>query len=165
MRFLIVCLAIVAFVGSAHAENRAETANAFLDALTGEWTMAGTVRGEPVQYTLHCARVLQGGFIRLSMVDVQSPPQYEADVYIGYDEKAGDFIAHWLDRFGAAGSRVVANGRLKDGKLVLTFPYEGGAFRNTYAFDEASGRWSLLIEAQGKGEKWSTFAKYSAAPR
>jgi hypothetical protein len=34
----------------------------------------------------------------------------KSDVYIGFDAKANDYIAHWLDRFGAPGARVVARG-------------------------------------------------------
>ncbi len=44
------------------------------------------------------------------MIDASSPPQYEADVFIGFDTKAKDYIAHWLDNFGAPGARVVARG-------------------------------------------------------
>jgi hypothetical protein len=34
----------------------------------------------------------------------------EADVVIGFDAKAGDYVAHRLDRFGAAGAPSPASG-------------------------------------------------------
>jgi hypothetical protein len=45
--------------------------------------------------------------------DLSRPSKYQADVYLGFDAKAGDYIAHWLDQFGAAGARVVASGGLR----------------------------------------------------
>jgi len=134
--------------------------NAYLDELQGEWNMAGTIGDRPVRYRANGERVLQGGFLRLHMVDVSVPPKYEADVYIGFDAKAGDYVTHWLDRFGAAGARVVATGKRDGQRLVILFPYAEGAFRDTFAFDAKSGAWSLLLEAQGRDGAWSTFANY-----
>jgi hypothetical protein len=53
------------------------------------WPRRGSVQ-EPI-----AGRVLQGGFLKLHIIDIQSPPTYEAEVFIGFDAKADDFIAHW----------------------------------------------------------------------
>lgn len=134
-------------------------ANAYLDRLVGDWVMAGEVRGKPVTYRLHAQRVLKGGWVRLDMADGHAPPDYEASLFLGYDPKAGDVIAHWLDQFGAAGARVVATGRLADGRLVLAFPYAEGAFRDTFTL-EGPDAWALVIEGQAADGHWSPFARY-----
>ena len=134
--------------------------NAYLDELQGDWDMVGMVRGQPVRYRAHGERVLQGGFLRLHMADVAVPPKYEADVFIGFDAKAGDYVSHWLDRFGAGGARVVATGRRDGRRLIIHFPYTEGAFRDTFTFDPDSRAWSLLLEAQGRDGAWATFASY-----
>jgi hypothetical protein len=95
------------------------------------------------------------------MIDLGSPPRYEAEVFIGYDAKAHDYIAHWLDRFGAAGSRVVARGERQGDELVLTFPYAEGAFRDTLTWRPTSKSWTLLLESQASDGRWSTFATYT----
>jgi hypothetical protein len=89
--------------------------------------MAGSFGGKSVRYLPHGQRVLRGGFIKLQMIDAGSPPQHEADVFIGFDANANDYIAHWLDRFGAPGARVVARGERQGQRLVLFFPYAVGA--------------------------------------
>jgi len=130
--------------------------------------MAGTLGSKPVRYFADGQRVLQGGFMKLHMIDAASPPQYEAEVFIGFDAKAKDYIAHWLDRFGAPGARVVARGERQGQRLVLLFPYAGGAFRDTFTRQPGSRSWSLLLESQEGNGTWSTFASYSlirAAPR
>jgi hypothetical protein len=132
----------------------------YLDELQGKWVMAGTLGGKPVRYFAEGQRVLDHAFIKLHMIEVGSPQRYEADVFVAFDHKANDYIAHWLDRFGAAGARVVARGERQDQRLVLIFPYAEGAFRDTFTWQPVSGSWSLLLESQGADGAWSTFATY-----
>jgi len=136
-------------------------ANALLDGLQGHWNMEGTVMGEPVRYRAEGARVLQGGFLRLHMIDANSPPQYEAAVYIGYDVKAKEYIAHWLDGFGAAGARVVGSGSRAGDRIAIHYPYSSGTFRNMFTWRPVRRDWTLLIESQQRDGTWSTFASYT----
>ena len=135
----------------------------------GPWVaaalMEGTLGGNPVHYLADGERVLNGGFLKLHMIDVQSPPQYEAQLFIGYDPKANDFVAHWLDRFGAAGARVVASGRRQGQRLVLHFPYAEGAFRDSLLWQPASASWSLLLESQRPDGSWVEFASFTLRRR
>jgi len=134
--------------------------NTYLDALQGDWDMSGTLLGKPVKYRARGQRILHGGFLRLHMIDAADPPTYEADLFLGYDAHADDYIGHWLDRFGAAGARVVANGKRQGESLVILFPYAEGAFRDTFVYDPNKDTWSLLIESQKPGG-WSQFATYT----
>jgi hypothetical protein len=134
---------------------------AFLNELLGNWIMTGTLGTKPLRYRASGRRVLDGAFIELHMIDTGTPPGYEADVYLGFDGKANDYIAHWLDRFGAAGARVVGRGERHAQQLVLTFPYTEGAFRDTLTWRRASKTWFLQLEAQGKNGEWSDFATYT----
>lgn len=148
--------------GLAQAKEARSADNAYLDALQGDWDMTGTLLGKPVKYRARGQRVLHGGFLRLHMIDAADVPTYEADLFLGYDPHADDYIGHWLDRFGAAGARVVAGGKRQGKTLVIQFPYADGPFRDTLAYDPNTDTWSLLIESQkpGGGE-WSNFATYT----
>lgn len=123
--------------------------------------MSGTLLGKPVKYRARGERVLQGGFLRLHMIDTADAPTYEADLFLGYDARTDDYIGHWLDRFGAAGARVVASGKRKGDTLVIQFPYAEAAFKDTLVYDPNSRTWSLLIESQKPGGGWSAFATYT----
>lgn len=159
--------ALLVLIGSAvHAEAPSPPAHdPFLAQLAGRWTLTGSVRGQPARYRGDATWVLNGGWLRLALVDRAKPPGYQADVFLGFDAKAGDYIAHWLDQFGAAGARVVATGHREGHTLVLTFPYEESSFRDTLtlAADGSSG--TLLLEAQKPDGSWSTFAFYTLARR
>jgi hypothetical protein len=161
-----ILLATTSVLAATPTQQPAKSADEmFLDGLQGSWIMSGTIGGKPAQYLADGRRVLEGGFLRLHMIDAQKPPQYEAEVFIGFDAKANDYIAHWLDRFGAAGARVVARGERKGEQLVIIFPYTDGAFRDTFLWKPASRSWSLLLESQSAGGAWATFATYTLTPR
>jgi hypothetical protein len=165
-RLIGIVLLVVSVVLASHAADSAKSPDeAYLDGLQGAWVMEGTLGGKPVRYVADGQRVLLGGFLRLHMIDGVSRPPYEAEVFIGFDPKAHDFIAHWLDRFGAPGARVVARGERQDQQLVLTFPYAEGAFRDTFSWLPASKSWTLLLESQRADGIWSTFASYTLTHR
>ena len=137
----------------------------YLDALAGRWEMSGTLGGKVVHYNAQGDWVLQHAFLRLHMEDANTPPQYEADVYLGYDAKADDYVVHWLDRFGAAGARVVADGKRKGDRLIVIFPYAEGAFRDTFTLHKEERTWDLLLESQETDGSWTTFAQYVLSRR
>jgi hypothetical protein len=157
--FALLLAAGASLAASAQSTDSAD--NQYLDGLRGTWDMAGTVMGKPVRYRAFGERVLQNGFLHLHMVDAATPPRYEADVFLGFDDKSADYVVHWLDRFGAAGARVVGSGKRTGSTLLTVFPYADGAFCDTFAFDPKSGTWSLLIESQKRDGSWSTFAAYT----
>jgi hypothetical protein len=155
---LLLVLGVARMVG---ADDVRSADDAYLDALQGYWDMAGTLLGKPVKYRARGERVLQGGFLRLHMIDAADVPTYEADLFLGYDAHANDYIGHWLDRFGAAGARVVANGKRTGETLIIEFPYSDGAFKDTFVHEPVSRTWSLLIESQTPGGGWANFATYT----
>jgi hypothetical protein len=164
MKTRLLALLLAVWLPAA-ASAAAPQATHLLTTLAGDWDLSGTVLGKPAHYHAAGRWVLNGGWLEFSMIDVATPPGYEARLYIGYDAKAGDYIAHWLDRFGAAGARVTATGTGDDGTLVLLFPYAEGAFRDTLTLgpDGASG--TLLLETQKADGSWSTFASYQMKRR
>lgn len=156
---ILICLACLYAGRTANAADSPD--ETLLNGLEGKWTMAGTFGSKPVHYRADGRRVLQGGFLKLHMISVGSPPHYEADVLLGFDPKADDYIVHWLDRFGAAGARVVGEGKRVGQQVVFTFPYADGPFRDTLTRLPATDSWSLLIESQAANGAWSTFASYT----
>jgi len=135
--------------------------DSLLDRLVGRWSMTGSVRGNPVSYTLETSRVLQGRFIELHMIDVARPPGYEARVFIGVDSAGPRYIAHWLDRFGAAYSIPHGAGRARGDTLLLDFAYPSGAFRDTFVYDRRADRWRFRLESADSTNRWRLFAEYA----
>ena len=136
-----------------------------LAALAGDWDLSGTVLGKPAHYHASARWVLDGAWLEFSMADLSRPPGYQAQVFIGHDPKAGDYVAHWLDRFGAAGARVTATGHAQGRTLVLLFPYAEGDFRDTLTLAAGGRSGTLLLESHKADGSWSTFAAYQMTRR
>jgi len=134
--------------------------DSLLDALVGNWTMTGTVRGHPVTYALTGERVLQGKFVHLHMIDVQHPPTYEAEVFIGVDSARQEYVAHWLDNFGAPYSIPHATGTAAGDTIHLAYAYADGPFRDIFVYHRDTGRWQFRMEDQDSTHAWRLFATY-----
>ncbi len=158
-RRLLAGLALLALVPAVEAG--APEGTRYLAQLQGPWSMTGEVMGKPVSYAARGRWQLNGAWLEFAMTDSATPPAYEARLYLGYDGRAHDFIAHWLDRFGAAGARVVGTGTLEGRTLTIVFPYAQGTFRDTLTLDPQGSSGTLLLEQQGKDGQWSRFADYA----
>lgn len=154
---------------SGWAQERApHVAEPLLTALEGTWRMQGHVRGRPVEYATRVSRTLAGRFVEVHMVDVASPPAYEARVFIGADTVAGRILVHWLDSFGAAFSVPHGIGHVSGDTLRFDVAYATGPFRDTLIFDRRTDTWHFAIEAGDDRGGWQSFATYTlrrAPPR
>jgi hypothetical protein len=131
-----------------------------LKKLDGEWIAKGKVMGENVEYNLTVRPVLNFTFSELHMIDVASPPQYEAMVFIGYDTASKKIISHWLDSFGPAFSIPHGTGNIDSNTIEFIIPYTDGTFRDRITLNDQEKTWSLLIESFKDSTSWNTFAEY-----
>ena len=167
LRRVALCAALLLRLAAAAAADApsAPGRDAFLDQLAGDWALTGHVHDQPVRYRGRAEWVLEDGWLRFALVDAAVPPGYAAHVYLAFDPKAGDYVAHWLDRFGAPGARVVGLGHRVEQTLVLTFPYAEASFRDTLTIAAGGASGSLLLESRNAAGEWSTFAAYTMKRR
>jgi hypothetical protein len=131
--------------------------------MDGQWVMVGDVLGEPVKYRLVVSPVLAGSFTELHMTDVQSPPQYEARVFIAHDKDSNQIIVHWLDTFGGKGSVPHGMGQVTGNTIEFIIPYTEGPFRDRLTYDTSTGKWKFTIESAQGPDQWKYFATYDIA--
>ena len=55
--------------------------------------------------------VLNHQFLLIHMKDLNTPPQYEANIYLGYDNASDRYVAHWIAGVvtGPLGGRTIVN--------------------------------------------------------
>ncbi len=131
----------------------------WLDHLTGDWVMQGTIASKPATHDVHAEWVLGHYYVQIHEVsrdrDAQGRPSYEATVFIGWDETSKDHACLWLDSTGGGGlvGSAIAHGKRDGNKLPFLFhDPDGSLFHNTFEYDAAAGTWSWRLdnEAQGK---------------
>ena len=132
----------------------------FLDNFVGDWKVDRMIRSKRnVQTTVHCEWVLNHQFIEFHYGAADAKPEYEAFVFIGFDNNAKSYVCHWVDVFGATYS-ALGNGKLDDKLLSLEFQFvpKDGELTNKFTFDPKTNTWTSLVRQVEKGQ-WITFAE------
>jgi hypothetical protein len=126
--------------------------------LVGDWKLTRQIRGQTVQNTLKVEWVLNHQFLRLHMKDVATPAQYEAMIFLGYDNASDRYVVHWIDIFGGRFSETLGYGKRDGNSIKFIFEYPDGPFHNTFTWNPAEKTWTFLMEHKNKEGKWTTFA-------
>jgi hypothetical protein len=158
VRFALAALFALALLpggsGRARAEDGRDAAvhDARLDSLVGSWTVRREIRGEVAGNTLDAQWVLDHRFLSLHYRDVARPMQYEAQVYVGWDEERRAYVAHWLDVFGGRFSETLGYGAWEADSLLFVFEYPEGRFENCFRWHPALHEWtSRLVSVDSAG--------------
>jgi hypothetical protein len=131
----------------------------FLDQFVGDWRVERKMTKGVQQTSVHCEWVLNHQFIRFHYGSADAKPEYEAFVFIGFDDAAKNYVCHWVDVFGARYS-ALGRGKIDSDLRGIEFRFEpkDGELTNQFTFDPQTNTWTSLIRQQENGE-WKTFAE------
>ena len=132
-----------------------------LDNLVGDWHVARKFgSGRTAENTVHAEWVLGHQFLELHYRDAETPPTYEAMVFIGFDNKLHRYVMHWIDVYGGTRSQTLGTGTLDEiaHTIYFQFNYPEAQFMNAYAYDPASKTWTSVMRQKSKGP-WTLFAE------
>jgi len=137
-----------------------ELKDRFLDNFVGEWRVERKFgNGRTAETSVRGEWTLKHQFIELHYGYAGAAPEYEAIVFIGFDDADKAYVCHWLDVFGG---RYSEYGRGKIDALLLSIEFrfvpKGGELTNKFTFDPDTKTWTSLIRQTEKGE-WKTFAE------
>ncbi|HGJ65728.1 TPA: hypothetical protein ENS27_10095 [bacterium] len=132
-----------------------------LKRLDGNWHAVGKVIDKAVEYSVNVEPVLNNTFSRIHMRDINNPPQYEAQIFVGVDSATNTVYAHWLDSFGPSYSVPHGTGKIQLTSIEFVIPYPDSPFRDIFKYDKDNDTWTLLIESYSDSTKvWNKFASY-----
>ena len=132
----------------------------FLDNFVGEWNVDRKMgNGRSIEATVLGEWGLKHQFIQLHYGSGGSGPEYEALVFIGFDETGKSYVCHWLDVFGGHFSGV-GRGKLDPNLLGIEFRFDSKerSLTNKFTFDPETKSWTSLIRQEENGQ-WNTFAE------
>ena len=130
-----------------------------LDQLAGDWKVSVKFKTRTAENTAVVEWVLNHQFLLIKMKDVNNPPQYEANVYIGYDNASDRYVAHWIDVFGGRFSETLGYGTRSGNSIKFVFEYPDGPFLNTFSWDPNKKSWTFLMQQKDQNGKWTLFAE------
>ena len=169
MKHFILALVLGTVLGAAPASTRSAQEpldgkkrpfqDELVDGLAGKWVLTRKMRGKESRHTLEAAWVLNHQFLQMHMTDNASPPEYEAIVYLGYDNSSERYVVHWLDVFGGRMSETLGYGKRDGNSIRWVFEYPDGPFHNTFTWHPDSKTWSCLLESKNPSGQWTTFSE------
>ena len=130
-----------------------------LDNLVGDWKIMRKFKTQTVENMATAEWVLNHQFLLIHMKDANSPPQYEANIYIGYDHTSDRYVAHWIDVFGGRFSETLGFGGRNVNSIKFVFEYPDGPFLNTFSWNPEKKSWTFLMQQKDPNGKWALFAE------
>jgi len=153
----VFLIGLIGVTSSLRAAPPPKLEDPFLDNFVGNWRVERNMGKRGVtQTSVHCEWVLNHQFIELHY---GSPggSDYEAFVFIGFDDAAKNYVCHWVDVFGGKDSEL-GRGKFDDKLHSIEFKFGEGELTNKFTFDPEAKTWTSLIRQIEKGE-WMTFAE------
>ncbi len=166
MKPLLVLIAATMFAALTLAAQQAPISSPLLDHLAGKWKLQGTVGKQPVTHDFDAEWVLQHHYMRFSEVskekNAKGEPQYEATVFIGWNEKTRQYACMWMDVYGGATAESIGYAAPEDNVLAFVFADEHGetSFTNTFIYDPKTNSWEDRLDNVVKGAA-KPFARFT----
>ena len=140
-----------------------------LDAMTGKWVLTGTIVGKPTTHDVEADWVLNHQFVRIHEVSREKTaagqPQYDAWVFVGWDDAQKLYVIHWLDVYGG-GYSGRGKGKRDGDSIPFVFHYENdnADFHTTFVWDEKTKTWQWNMDGEKDG-KLRPFARLTLKRR
>ena len=158
-QFVIAATLFAALIATALIATAQEAPinSALLNHLAGKWQMQGTVGKQPATHDFDAEWVLRHHYLRFHEVsrdkNDKGEPQYEATVFIGWNEKTKSYACAWLDVYGGLTSESIGVATLKGNELAFVFTNEHGetTFANTFTYDPKTNTWDNRLDNVVKG--------------
>jgi hypothetical protein len=157
-RKLLALLTLVLIFGLALGSGAAAFAqqppvnSALLDRLAGKWVLRGTIGGRETTHDVTAEWVLAHHYLMVHEVSREKndkgEPQYQATVYIGWNEAAKTYAAVWLDDFGGLNTTSIGVATATENELPFIFKDEKGEvdFKNDFVYDPKAETWEWHMD-------------------
>lgn len=171
MRTIIGLIALCLMVTSSAAARPPGFQDSLLDHFAGEWVLEGMIAGGERIHDVVAGWVLGHQYLRFHEVsrelDGTGEPEYEAIVFIGWDQPSGQYACLWLDSTGGGGLSAQAIGHAKRDGDELAFVFrigEGSIFHTTFAYSRETDSWQWRMDEEKDGQR-QPFARATMTKR
>ena len=148
---LLLCSAALAFA------QQPPLNSPLLDHLAGKWVLRGTIGGKETTHDVNAEWVLEHHYLAIHEVsrekNAKGEPQYEATIYIAWNETTKDYACVWLDAYGGLNSTSIGVASLKENELPFVFKDEKGevSFKNDFVYDATASAWEWRMDNIANG--------------
>ena len=155
MRRLLLLLAFCA--ASVVAAQQPPVQSPLLDHLVGKWVLQGTIAGQETTHDVYADWVLDHHYLRVHEISRErtnkGKPQYEATIYIAWNDATKQYAAVWLVVYGGISPESIGIADPKENELPFIFKDDNGAvsLSNDFVYDAKADTWEWRIDNIEKG--------------
>jgi hypothetical protein len=139
--------------------------DSLLDHMIGKWVLQGIIDGKETTHDIITEWVLGHQYLQLHETsrekNAKGEADYEAIVYIGWDQPSNRYACLWLDVTGGGGLSAQAIGHAKRSRDKMAFLFKGGdgsIFHTTFVYTRSTDSWQWQMDNEKKG-KLQPFAR------
>jgi hypothetical protein len=165
MKTVFKIILLVNFITLSVLAQQTTFQDSLLDRMTREWVLSGTIAGKETTHDINVEWVLAHQYIQLHEIsrekDSTGQAEYEAIVYIGWEQTTNEYTCLWLDITGSSGLSANAISHAKRGGDKIAFLFkgsDGSIFHTTFEYDRTTDSWQWLMDGEEK-EKLQPFAR------
>ena len=133
--------------------------DSLLDHMVGNWVLQGTIAGKETIHDIRATWVLDHEYVQLQETSREKKAsgnaEYEAIVYIGWDQPSSQYACMWLDNTGGGGLNGQAIGHAKKNDNEIAFLFtgsDGSNFHTAFAYDRKSDVWRWIMDSEEKSK-------------
>jgi hypothetical protein len=165
MSKILKILSLILLASFSASAQQATFQDSLLDRFVGTWVLQGTIDAKATTHDVVAEWVLGHQYLRFHEVsrekNAQGQAEYEAIVFIGWDQPSSQYACLWLDTTGGGGLTGQAIGHAKRGGDKIAFLFkgaDGSLFHTTFAYEKSSDTWQWLMDGE-EGGKLQPFAR------
>jgi len=147
----ILCSATVAFA------QQPPVNSPLLDHLAGKWLLQGTIAGQNITHDVNAEWVLDHHYLAIQEVsrekNAKGEPQYQATIYIAWNEPTKEYACVWLDVYGGLATESIGVASPNENDLLFVFKNEKSevTFKNDFVYDPKSKTWEWRMDNIANG--------------
>jgi hypothetical protein len=130
-----------------------------LDHMVGTWVLQGTIEGRETKHDIASEWVLGHQYVRFHEVsrekNAAGQAEYEAIVFIGWDQALGQYACLWLDNTGGGGltGQAIGHARRSGDEIAFLFKgSDGSVFHTTFAYAPGTDSWQWRMDGEENGK-------------
>lgn len=131
--------------------------SSLLDHLVGKWVLEGSIAGKDTIHDVTAEWVLEHHYVRIQevsrMKNGKGEPQYQATIYIGWNEATKEYACVWLDVYGGLATESIGVASQNENELPFVFKDGKGAvtFNNDFVYDAKANTWEWRMDNVANG--------------
>ena len=128
--------------------------DALLDQFQGKWVLQGTILGRQTTHDVNAQWVLGHQYLQIREVsrekNAQGEPDYQATVFVGWDQAKSQYLCIWMDTYGG-GFAAVGHATKSGDQIPFVFKGDNSEFRTTFLYDRKADSWEWRMDSAENG--------------